>query len=176
MSQIFTDDDVNTLANGAPLTVDRVRFIESLLLAKLAGVEAGPFGYVLKGREWPNQVFYPADYMPADLNNWDEVYTLPQAAAKVVQEREWQPIETAPKDGTVIDLWVSGEFEGRYAGCFWGKPLHCCGEYGRHCDSEWHDLPVGWVTDFNEPLTELPTHWMPPPDAPAIRARAQEVK
>ena len=85
MSQIFTDDDVNTLANGAPLTVDRVRFIESLLLAKLAGVEAGPFGYVLKGREWPNQVFYPADYMPSDLNNWDEVYTLPKAAAKVVQ-------------------------------------------------------------------------------------------
>lgn len=36
-----------------------------------------PFGYVLKGREWPNQCFYPASHRPTDLNNWVAVYDHP---------------------------------------------------------------------------------------------------
>ncbi|MBB5414043.1 hypothetical protein [Paraburkholderia atlantica] len=86
---------------------------------------------------------------------------------------EWQPIDSAPKDGTVVDLWIGGEFAGRRASCFWGKPEHDCGEHGRYCDSDWHDLDEGWVDDMNMPLDgyEPPTHWMhlpPPPDPPAI--------
>lgn len=39
---------------------------------------------------------------------------------------EWQPIETAPKDGHVVDLWVTTfcfgrERETRYADCYWSK-------------------------------------------------------
>lgn len=78
----------------------------------------------------------------------------------------WQPIETAPKDGTVIDLWAD---QRRVTSCYWGLPAHCCGEMGSYCDSEWHDLKDGWVDDMNEPLGEYrgnPTHWMPLPDAP----------
>lgn len=78
----------------------------------------------------------------------------------------WQPIQTAPKDGTVIDLFVGGEFPGRYADCYWGKPEHCCGEMGQYCDSDWHSAKPGWVTDFNDFLGEEPTHWMPVPAAP----------
>lgn len=78
---------------------------------------------------------------------------------------EWRPIETAPKDGTVIDLWVGDH---RRTSCFWGLPHHCCGEMGSYCDSEWHDLVDGWVDDMNEPLGEFasPTHWMPLPPTP----------
>jgi hypothetical protein len=33
----------------------------------------------------------------------------------------WQPIETAPKDGTVVDLWVRGR--GRVTDCVWGEAI-----------------------------------------------------
>lgn len=80
---------------------------------------------------------------------------------------EWQPIETAPKDGTVVDLW-SEEF-GRQPGCYFGLPSHECGEYGRYCDSDWHNLTPGWVSDMNEPIWwDDTTHWMPLPEPPKV--------
>lgn len=33
-----------------------------------------PIGYVLKGREWPNQVYYPASHRPTDIENWIPVF------------------------------------------------------------------------------------------------------
>lgn len=79
----------------------------------------------------------------------------------------WQPIETAPRNGTYVDLWVSGEFEGRRADCYWGVPTHSCGEHGNSCDSEWHFADNDWIdATFNAPLNEVPTHWMPLPPAP----------
>jgi len=78
---------------------------------------------------------------------------------------EWQDISTAPRDGTRIDLW--GKF-GRATDCYWGKPYHCCGEAGRHCDSEWHGMAHGWVCGtFNHTLEEDFTHWMSLPAPPA---------
>ncbi len=80
---------------------------------------------------------------------------------------EWRDISTAPKDGTVVDLWHR-EY-GRHSDQFWGAPSHCCGEAGVHCDSEWHGHPPGWVdATFNEWSSdgEAFTHWMPLPDAP----------
>lgn len=78
----------------------------------------------------------------------------------------WQPIETAPKDGTAIDLWHE-EF-GREADCYWGLPHHCCGEMGSLCDSDWHSLEPGWVGTFNEIMSPANayTHWMPLPPSP----------
>lgn len=76
----------------------------------------------------------------------------------------WQPIETAPKDGTIVDLFVGGR---RYPDCFWGFPDHCCGEDGQYCDSDWHRLKAGWVEGtFNEPIDDRITHWMPLPAPP----------
>lgn len=80
-----------------------------------------------------------------------------------MSEMKWQPIETAPRDGTVIDLW--------------------CG--GRICDARW----MTWPTATDDPetycwwapeptaygyavvweMTQLglePTHWMPLPPTP----------
>ena len=68
----------------------------------------------------------------------------------------WQPIETAPKDGDKIDLY---------------DPI-----YGRFIDVEWcHSSPLHpdghWVKDvLDYSGTDLswlePTHWMPLPTPP----------
>lgn len=81
---------------------------------------------------------------------------------------DWQPIESAPKDGTVIDVWRS---EGGRDTVFWGYPHHECGEAGQYCDSDWHRIRApGWVCNtFDEFLgrNHNPfTHWMPPPEPP----------
>lgn len=68
---------------------------------------------------------------------------------------EWHPIETAPKDGSCIDLWISGE---DYESGGW-----------RWTDVCWTD--DGWSDEFNC-LTDLgnrmsdATHWRPRPAPP----------
>lgn len=85
---------------------------------------------------------------------------------------EWQDISTAPKDGTVIDVWRN---EGGRDTVFWGHPPHECGEMGRLCDSDWHGIRApGWVCNtFGEFVgrNHNPfTHWMPLPEAPQPRS------
>ena len=59
---------------------------------------------------------------------------------------EWQPIETAPKDGTVILTWTDGLGDGAY------MPMA-------------YNAAGGWSEYWgNSDL--LPTHWMPLPPAP----------
>lgn len=41
--------------------------------APVAG-EAQPLGYVRKGREWPNQCYYPSSHKPTDIHNWTPVF------------------------------------------------------------------------------------------------------
>jgi hypothetical protein len=45
----------------------------------------------------------------------------------------WQPIKTAPKDGTVIDVWIGGEFAGRVADVIFSEHPHQCAS--QYCDS-----------------------------------------
>lgn len=74
-----------------------------------------------------------------------------------LRQREWQPIETAPKDGTHIWLFSNGDHQ--CAG-YW---LITSGE-----DYHWE----GWIF-ADELLADVkpdgldPTHWMPLPAAPA---------
>jgi hypothetical protein len=88
--------------------------------------------------------------------------TAAQMAAKaIVAKFGWQPIETAPRDGTDVDCWVGSH---RLDNCFFGKPHHeCLSEY---CDSCPADLNVErWRWSFgSEPVN--PTHWMPIPSGP----------
>lgn len=71
----------------------------------------------------------------------------------------WQPIETAPRDGTIIDIWANGE---RITDCKWISDDFYCfedhGDYESYWDwfkvSEWHGNP---------------THWMPVPAPPLIK-------
>lgn len=64
----------------------------------------------------------------------------------------WRPIETAPRDGTVVDLWVVRDGHGeRFAGAEWDASLGM------------------WFNEYlYSPHPEAkPTHWQsipPPPD------------
>jgi hypothetical protein len=81
----------------------------------------------------------------------------------------WQPISTAPKDGTVIDLW-----------CVWTDTR----EGERVPDSHWGVSTIafedeeieGWVGGYIgvdgmeaiiDPESREVTHWMPLPEPPA---------
>jgi hypothetical protein len=66
---------------------------------------------------------------------------------------QWQPIETAPKDGTWILIY---------------KPFNLCG----FDDSEWFlgKYMVRWFDGYwcisQNQMLEYPTHWMPLPNPP----------
>lgn len=70
----------------------------------------------------------------------------------------WEPITTAPKDGTEVDLWVEWEcpcggdpLRGRVPDCTWCEEGQC-----------WAGLEV----------YERPTHWTrPPPPPPGFEPR-----
>lgn len=68
----------------------------------------------------------------------------------------WQPIDTAPKDGTVVDLWVCGPLNrgGRIANCWYSREvwLEDCLDRG--------DLPAARMRG------DMPSHWMPIPEGP----------
>jgi len=74
-------------------------------------------------------------------------------ALEFYRDHQWQPIETAPKDGQTIDLW-SGN--GRYADCKWHPT---------------RGFVHWWVDGFDTfewvRLDYPPTHWMPLPPPPA---------
>ncbi len=68
---------------------------------------------------------------------------------------DWRPIETAPKDGTTVDLWtIETRPTKRYA-----KRVTSC-RYSV-CDK-------GWVTSPPETRFVIgsPTYWMPVPNPP----------
>jgi hypothetical protein len=62
----------------------------------------------------------------------------------------WQPIETAPLDGTYVDLWVLYD----------GDPAEGYREPDCSFDrKKWADID-------GYPLHDTPTHWMPVPEGP----------
>lgn len=71
----------------------------------------------------------------------------------------WQPIETAPKDGAVVDLWVVWPaIEGepadakRMADAFWDAE-----------EGDWHSRGFTLGQYLAKPYA---THWMPLPEPP----------
>lgn len=107
----------------------------------------------------------------------DEIQALRQAHATPIAAHatpvsrtwdHWRPIETAPKDGTLIDVWVVAAdpaLRSRITDASWREPT----------DSEWWvhggdtiETPEACWHDCFGPLgsTEQPTHWMPHPCAP----------
>ena len=73
---------------------------------------------------------------------------------------EWHPIETAPKDGTLIVLW-DGYYKVRVTNAKWDFHYWMNG------------VPQGGKTwgrdDRDGPFCEDPTHWMPVPAPPGAR-------
>jgi hypothetical protein len=66
-----------------------------------------------------------------------------------MSKEQWQPIETAPMDGTSVLTWAP-----------------CRAQYAV---SYWDDEDKTWLSDWREkghPQYVLATHWMPLPAAP----------
>lgn len=81
---------------------------------------------------------------------------------------EWQPIETAPKDGS----WIWGYGDGEQFKCRWhDKRLPAPDDYGH--DAGWGDR-TGLCNpgnsaihqDYQWPPLNQPSHWMPLPEPP----------
>ena len=73
---------------------------------------------------------------------------------------EWQPIETAPKDGTVIlGIYVNGKYDPDYSIICWGGRT-----WVGMCDGyESIEAQGDTYTEYHTPFC---THWMPLPDPP----------
>lgn len=75
----------------------------------------------------------------------------------------WRTIDSAPKDGTIIDVWLGEEVED--------------GDHGFYCSpgtrraTSWH-WKGGKFRPYtglmNMPVAIAPTHWMPLPSPPAL--------
>ena len=78
----------------------------------------------------------------------------------LIAEAKWQPIETAPKDGTKIDIWfrLSDSHSARWTSCAWDKARE-----------RWSGGP----TDQGE-IHWLATHFMPLPAPPSREAGVTE--
>lgn len=77
------------------------------------------------------------------------------AVVKAHEERKWRPIETAPKDGSPVDLWIPANAVGNSS----GRP-------SRSTDCIWvvdhWELEVG----IELPWLQCATHWRLIPEAP----------
>lgn len=91
--------------------------------------------------------------------------------------RKWQRIETAPKDGTVVDLWIVGsddtvDFYAPTARKIPGRPLR----HGRATNFLWMKkginqpnwYPQGGLPGYPLSPDVTPTHWMPLPEPPEV--------
>ncbi len=87
---------------------------------------------------------------------------------------DWQPIDTAPMDGTVVDLWGYDRDPDPAAG---GILLPLALSLRRWTDCTWRSpmvqkgglivpLPAAWYTSEERQIRIWPTHWMPLPEAP----------
>ena len=64
---------------------------------------------------------------------------------------KWRPIETAPQDDTIVDLWWQTDWDERF----------------RVPDCRYRDADT-WIDDSGNLITaEYITHWMPLPDPPS---------
>lgn len=75
---------------------------------------------------------------------------------------DWQPMATAPKDGTVIDVWRE-EF-GRHADLYWGKDSYS--------DAE------GWICSVSDDQISAHgfTHWRFPPAGPGVETAPNDLQ
>lgn len=69
---------------------------------------------------------------------------------------DWQPIETAPKDGMLLRVVYDGDFENYEDGVYWQAEGRCC-----ILGSRAGAFPPGWSsTEIGLPVSGV-THWMP---------------
>lgn len=87
-------------------------------------------------------------------------------AEAAMRERDWQPIETAPRDGTVVDLWLQSLIwladGGQQVAVEFRVPA------AQWFDQQWCDEdgnPHPWIKDWKGEVIRL-SHWRPLPAPP----------
>jgi hypothetical protein len=80
-----------------------------------------------------------------------------QAFADLIRKEAWQPIETVPKNGPILIIDADAESPRVAWGCY-----PCETAYGGTAVGDWY------ITSM---CSMSPTHWMPLPPPPAVRAR-----
>ena len=88
--------------------------------------------------------------------------------AQVAARNEWQPMETAPKDGTPI-LVSNDERDGVWVAYY--QPVYTS---GYRPDNPWSSLMLNTRWHKNKWASYVPTRWMPLPAPPAVEAREQQ--
>jgi len=150
-----------------------VRFGQAIVLrrAALSGSDGvtEPFGYWVEQRYAEPVLLRKPAYIPEPSEN-RKVTPLYLSASTTEAPGEgagWRTIESAPKDGTEVDLWgrVSGSSHKGYRApeCTWqvladGPDWYTRGDKGWECLGA-----IGWE----------PTHWMPLPAAPRLASQEQ---
>lgn len=74
-----------------------------------------------------------------------------------IESDGWQTMETAPRDGTKVDLWYPYDME-RWIDCEWSETLKCWGK---------------WIVENKEQVFDTigydPTHWRYSPAPPETK-------
>ena len=83
-----------------------------------------------------------------------------RAAIAALDAAQWRPIETAPRDGTVIDVWLGNAEPG-------DVEFYCTPGMKRACDWHWFRGKFRPRLGLQAmPTFVVPTHWRPIPAAP----------
>ncbi len=89
-------------------------------------------------------------------------YQLAKASYNAIKDLipQWQPIESAPRDGSEVYVWVTGN--GNYK------------TEARFLNNKWHDYRVDNSSGYGQmewsPIDGNITHWMPLPQPPETEA------
>lgn len=101
--------------------------------------------------------FNPISDLRGDEMDDAEIYAIAKALELELRPEDlWQPIETAPMDGTFVDLWClpkNGTSPGRIADARWEE-------------GHWRGLSFSSIYEPGPVIDMIPTHWMPKPGAP----------
>ena len=124
------------------------------------------WGSATEGRVAVAQIML-AERQKAALVKADAILALPTPAPK---DEGWRPIESAPKDGTLIDIWWCGGDMPNTADC-----RRVLGRWSERREIFGATEPEGWRAGVSVPGPEYTaTHWMPLPTAPTQRAGGTE--
>jgi hypothetical protein len=75
-------------------------------------------------------------------------------------ERTWRLMETAPRDGTIVDVWLGNAEKDEVE-------FYCTPGSRRACDWKWQQGKFRPATGLMVlVVTVVPTHWMPIPQGP----------
>lgn len=132
------------------------------------GIEGrDPWGAFCGGRVWVGKLPAHVPLMGLPIQ-W--LYTHPSPPEGMAG---WMPIETAPKDGTLI--LVHFKSKGVRA-VSWDSPFHddVTDENGIWCVDDDKHGPYG-LRGYNDEGPTAPTHWMPLPDPPLPASEAKEL-